>query len=56
MLGVPDIIVDAIMGWEPRRGSNAAPLQHVTGRLLRKMATRSATLLWGSGTTPQAHN
>lgn len=47
ILGVPDAVVDAIMGWEP---GNSARMrrryQHVTGPVLRQTAALVGDLLW----------
>ncbi|MEV6506311.1 tyrosine-type recombinase/integrase [Streptomyces sp. NPDC051642] len=47
ILGVPDAVVDRIMGWEP---GNSARMrrryQHLTGRVLRDTAAKVSGLLW----------
>ena len=47
ILGVPDAVVDRIMGWEP---GNSARMrrhyQHLTGRVLRDTAAKVGGLLW----------
>jgi len=52
LLGVPDVIVDAIMGWEPGGAARMrARYMHVTGPMLRKVADQVGEKLWGpSGT------
>ncbi|NYI05560.1 tyrosine-type recombinase/integrase [Allostreptomyces psammosilenae] len=49
ILGVPDAIADAIMGWEP---GNSARMrrryQHLTGRVLKDTADKVGGLLWPS--------
>ncbi|WP_037840121.1 tyrosine-type recombinase/integrase [Streptomyces sp. NRRL S-337] len=48
LLGVPDVIVDAIMGWEPGGAARMrARYMHVTGPLLKKVAKQIAGALWG---------
>ncbi|MET7742077.1 site-specific integrase [Streptomyces sp. NPDC005385] len=49
LLGVPDVIVDAIMGWEPGGAVRMrARYMHVTGLMLRKVADQVGEKLWGS--------
>ncbi|MDX2597994.1 tyrosine-type recombinase/integrase [Streptomyces sp. WI03-4A] len=49
VLGVPDVIVDAIMGWEPGGAARMrARYMHVTGLMLRKVADQVGEKLWGS--------
>ncbi|WP_328725683.1 tyrosine-type recombinase/integrase [Streptomyces sp. NBC_00259] len=49
LLGVPDVIVDAIMGWEPGGAARMrARYMHVTGPMLRKVADQVGEKLWGS--------
>ncbi|WP_371566864.1 hypothetical protein [Streptomyces canus] len=49
MLGVPDVIVDAVMGWEPGGAARMrARSMHVTGPMLRKVADQVGEKLWGS--------
>ncbi len=48
ILGVPDVVIDSIMGWEP--GGTArmrARYMHVTGTTLRKVARQVGDALWG---------
>ncbi|MEU6174004.1 hypothetical protein ABZ832_19035 [Streptantibioticus parmotrematis] len=48
LLGVPDVLVDAIMSWEP--GSSArmrARYMHVNNSLLLKVAKQVGDILWG---------
>ncbi|MFF3911332.1 tyrosine-type recombinase/integrase [Streptomyces sp. NPDC001848] len=48
LLGVPDVIVDAIMGWEPGGAARMrARYMHVTGPMLRKVADQVGEKLWG---------
>ncbi len=48
VLGVPDVIVDAIMGWEPCGAARMrARYMHVTGIMLRKVADQVGETLWG---------
>jgi integrase len=48
LLGVPDVIVDAIMGWEPGGAARMrARYMHVTGPMLRKVADQVGAKLWG---------
>ncbi|MFJ6931706.1 tyrosine-type recombinase/integrase [Streptomyces nigra] len=48
VLGVPDVIVDAIMGWEPGGAARMrARYMHVTGIMLRKVADQVGETLWG---------
>lgn len=49
LLGVPDVIVDAITGWEPGGAARMrARYMHVTGLMLRKVADQVGEKLWGS--------
>ncbi|PHQ50537.1 site-specific integrase [Streptomyces cinnamoneus] len=49
ILGVPDAIVDAIMGWEPGKSARMRRrYQHLTGRVLQDTAAKVGGLLWGS--------
>ncbi|NYI05579.1 tyrosine-type recombinase/integrase [Allostreptomyces psammosilenae] len=49
LLGVPDRIVDAIMGWEPGGAARMrARYMHVTDPMLRKVAQQVGSALWGS--------
>ncbi len=56
ILGVPDVVVDAIMGWEPGGAARmGARYMHVTGTLLRKVAQQVGDALWeppGTGRAP----
>ncbi|MFB7780051.1 tyrosine-type recombinase/integrase [Streptomyces bauhiniae] len=48
LLGVPDVVVDAIMGWEPGGAARMrARYMHVTGPMLRKVADQVGNALWG---------
>ncbi|MER7956847.1 site-specific integrase [Streptomyces sp. NPDC096030] len=48
LLGVPDVVVDAIMGWEPGGAARMrARYMHVTGALLKKTADQVGEALWG---------
>ncbi|MEU6509250.1 site-specific integrase [Streptomyces sp. NPDC046942] len=47
ILGVPDVVVDAIMGWEPGGAARMrARYMHVTGVMLRKVAQQVGDALW----------
>ncbi|GGJ43397.1 hypothetical protein GCM10010121_063290 [Streptomyces brasiliensis] len=47
ILGVPDVVVDAIMGWEPGGAARMrARYMHVTGTMLRKVAQEVGDALW----------
>ncbi|MEW2084577.1 site-specific integrase [Streptomyces sp. NPDC005283] len=47
LLGVPDVVVDAIMGWEPGGAARMrARYMHVTGPMLRKVAQQVGDALW----------
>ncbi|MFF0745639.1 tyrosine-type recombinase/integrase [Streptomyces sp. NPDC004111] len=49
LLGVPDVVVDAIMGWEPGGAARMrARYMHVTGPMLKKVADQVGVALWGS--------
>ncbi len=49
LLGVPDVVVDAIMGWEPGGAARMrARYMHVTGPMLKKVADQVGTALWGA--------
>ncbi|MFI1799369.1 tyrosine-type recombinase/integrase [Streptomyces sp. NPDC020379] len=49
ILGVPDAIVDAIMGWEPGKSARMRRrYQHLTGRVLQDTAHKVGGLLWGT--------
>ncbi|WP_327355022.1 tyrosine-type recombinase/integrase [Streptomyces sp. NBC_01304] len=49
LLGVPDVIVDAIMGWEPGGSARMrARYQHVTGPMLKKVAKQIGDAVWGA--------
>ncbi|MFF4735103.1 tyrosine-type recombinase/integrase [Streptomyces sp. NPDC002536] len=48
ILGVPDVVVDALMGWEPGQSARMRRrYQHLTGRVLRDTADKVGGLLWG---------
>ncbi|MEU6661787.1 tyrosine-type recombinase/integrase [Streptomyces sp. NPDC046821] len=50
ILGVPDAVVDAIMGWEPGKSARMRRrYQHLTSRVLKDTAAKVGGLLWGSG-------
>lgn len=47
VLGVPDVVVDAIMGWEPGGAARMrARYMHITGPMLRKVAQQVGDALW----------
>jgi hypothetical protein len=49
ILGVPDVVVDAIMGWEPGGAARMrARYMHITGPMLRKVARQVEDVLWAS--------
>jgi len=49
LLGVPDVVVDAIMGWEPGGAARMrARYMHVTGPMLKKVAGQIGEALWGA--------
>ncbi|MCZ9343363.1 hypothetical protein NGM37_36965 [Streptomyces sp. TRM76130] len=51
ILGVPDVVVDSIMGWEPGGASRMrARYMHVTGTTLRKVARQVGDATWESPT------
>ncbi|MGW0334187.1 replication initiator [Streptomyces sp. NPDC003011] len=54
ILGVPDVVIDSIMGWEPGGAARMrARYMHVTGTMLRKVAQQVGDALWvlpGTGT------
>jgi hypothetical protein len=53
LLGVPDVVVDAIMGWEPGGSARMrARYMHVTGPLLKKVAKQVGDALWGAPDGP----
>ncbi|WP_393081047.1 tyrosine-type recombinase/integrase [Streptomyces sp. LN704] len=56
ILGVPDVVIDSIMGWEPGGAARMrARYMHVTGAILRKVAQQVGDALWmPSGTEEEA--
>ncbi|MFE2880888.1 tyrosine-type recombinase/integrase [Streptomyces roseus] len=49
ILGVPDAVVDAIMGWEPGKSARMRRrYQHLTSRVLKDTADKIGGLLWGN--------
>ncbi|MGW1327619.1 tyrosine-type recombinase/integrase [Streptomyces antibioticus] len=47
ILGVPDVVIDSIMGWEPGGAARmCARYMHVTGTMLRKVAQQVGDALW----------
>ncbi|WP_254407212.1 site-specific integrase [Streptomyces sp. GMY02] len=49
ILGVPDTVVDAIMGWEPGQSARMRRrYQHLTDRVLKDTADKVGGLLWSS--------
>ncbi|GGN67116.1 hypothetical protein GCM10011579_039270 [Streptomyces albiflavescens] len=54
ILGVPDVVIDSIMGWEPGGAARMrARYMHVTGTMIRKVAQQVGDALWvlpGTGT------
>jgi integrase len=50
ILGVPDAVVDAIMGWEPGKSARMRRrYQHMTSPVLRQTADKIGGLLWPAG-------
>ncbi|PZH16440.1 site-specific integrase [Streptomyces sp. NTH33] len=48
ILGVPDAVVDRIMGWEPGKSARMrSRYQHLTGQVLQQTAAKVGGLLWG---------
>jgi hypothetical protein len=56
ILGVPDTVVDAIMGWEPGQSARMRRRhQHLTDRVLQNTAAKVGGLLWtGADQRPPA--
>ena len=51
ILGVPDTVVDVIMGWEPGQSARMRRrYQHLTDRVLKDTADKIGGLLWGQAT------
>lgn len=49
LLGVPDTIVDRIMGWEPGKSARMrSRYQHLTSPVLQQTAAKVGALIWGS--------
>lgn len=49
ILGVPDAVVDAIMGWEPGKSARMRRrYQHLTSRVLQQTAAKVGALIWDS--------
>ncbi|GLX21727.1 hypothetical protein Slala02_41800 [Streptomyces lavendulae subsp. lavendulae] len=49
LLRVPDVVVDAIMGWEPGGSARMrARYMHVTGPQLATVAQQVGEALWGA--------
>ncbi len=49
ILGVPDAVVDRIMGWEPGKSARMRRrYQHLTGPVLQQTAAKIGSLLWGT--------
>ncbi|WP_443062783.1 hypothetical protein [Streptomyces sp. NBC_00390] len=47
LLGVPDVVVDAIMGWAPGGAARMrARYMHITGPMLTKVAQQIGDALW----------
>ncbi|KJS58284.1 tyrosine-type recombinase/integrase [Streptomyces rubellomurinus] len=50
ILGVPDAVVDAIMGWEPGKSARMRRrYQHMTSPVLQQTAAKVGGLLWPAG-------
>ncbi|MDX3308868.1 tyrosine-type recombinase/integrase [Streptomyces sp. ME08-AFT2] len=48
ILGVPEAVVDRIMGWEPGKSARMRRrYQHLTGTVLQQTAAKVGALLWG---------
>ncbi|MEU6121858.1 tyrosine-type recombinase/integrase [Streptomyces sp. NPDC047123] len=48
ILGVPEAVVDRIMGWEPGKSARMRRrYQHLTGQVLQQTAAKIGSLLWG---------
>ncbi|MCW8383412.1 tyrosine-type recombinase/integrase [Streptomyces justiciae] len=53
ILGVPEAIVDRIMGWEPGKSARMRRrYQHLTGTVLQQTAAKVGALLWGPTQEP----
>ncbi|MFG3295658.1 tyrosine-type recombinase/integrase [Streptomyces sp. NPDC048179] len=53
ILGVPEAVVDRIMGWEPGKSARMRRrYQHLTGQVLQQTAAKVGGLLWGPGPGP----
>ncbi|MDH6435667.1 integrase [Streptomyces sp. SAI-144] len=53
ILGVPEAVVDRIMGWEPGKSARMRRrYQHLTGQVLQQTAAKVGGLLWGTGPRP----
>ncbi|AOR33417.1 MULTISPECIES: site-specific integrase [Streptomyces] len=53
ILGVPDAVVDRIMGWEPGKSARMRRrYQHLTGPVLQQTAAKVGGLLWGTAPRP----
>lgn len=49
ILGVPDVVIDSIMGWEPGEAARMrARYMHVTGLVLKRTAQQVGEALWGT--------
>lgn len=49
VLGVPDVVVDSIMGWEPGGAARMrARYMHVTESVLKTVAGQVGDALWGT--------
>ncbi|MBU7597357.1 tyrosine-type recombinase/integrase [Streptomyces sp. P38-E01] len=54
ILGVPEAIVDRIMGWEPGKSARMRRrYQHLTGQVLQQTAAKVGELLWGPASGPR---
>lgn len=57
ILGVPEAVVDRIMGWEPGKSARMRRrYQHLTGQVLQQTAAKVGGLLWGNSDAPQPLN
>jgi hypothetical protein len=48
LLGVPDRVIDQIMGWEPGAVRMRARYLHVPDHLLKEVARKIGTAIWGA--------
>jgi integrase len=54
LLGVPDRVIDQIMGWEPGTSARMRPeYLHVPDVMLKDVARKIADAIWGTPDTPE---